>query len=125
LSTYAVFGMTRARALEMARKSVKTWKKDPNDSRNTINLSAAEWEAAVQAEADKVMAGTKVVQLSDKYDAPSFAFDYLNLARKHGARGLHVKSYAKTGEKNPKTGKDIMAWELVSEADMHKHRRSA
>lgn len=125
MSTYAVFGMTRARAIEMARKSVKTWKKDPNDPRLTVGLSEAEWEAAVQEQAEKTMAGTQCVQLSEKYDAPSFAFDYLALARKNGARGLHVKSYAKTGEKNPRTGEPIFEWGDVSEADMHRHSKRA
>ena len=43
----------------------------------------------------------------------------------NGARGLHVKSYAKSGERNPKTGKEILEWKLVSHADMNRHSRRA
>lgn len=115
MSTYAVFGMTRPRAVEMARKKVPTSRPDEKDRRVIINLTALEWEIAVQKEADVIFAGSQCVQLSDKYDAPHFAFDYLDLARKNGARGLHVKSYAKTGDKNPKTGKPVFEWKLVQE----------
>lgn len=122
MSTYAVFGMTRARAVEMARKRVPTSKKDPLNPRSVIGLSEREWEEAVQAEADKIMAGQQTTQLSDKFDAPHFAFDYLALARKSGGRGLHVKSYAKTGKRSATTGKPLFAWTLVNEADL---KRSA
>jgi hypothetical protein len=110
--------MTRARAVEIARKKVPTSKKNPNNPLDVIGLDAEEWEVAVQEQAGKIMAGTQTIQLSDKYDAPSFAFDYLRLAQSTtDARGLHVKSYAKTGEKNPKTGKPIYEWKLVRESD--------
>lgn len=123
MSTYAVFGMTRARAVEMSRKKVPTWKKIDG---KVNQLNEAEWWAEVQLAADKVMAGTQTTQLSDKFDAPSFAFEYLSLARATtDARGLHVKSYGKTGSTNPKTGKPIFEWKLVSEADQYRHSRSA
>lgn len=123
VSTYAVFGMTRPRAVELARKKVKTWKPDPSDRRKQIDLDETGWEVEVQKEADAIMAGVQTVQLSEKYDAPHFAFDYLHLAqRTTDARGLHVKSYGKTGEKNPKTGKWILEWKLVSERDLEAKR---
>lgn len=125
MSTYAVFGMTRPRAVELARKKVKTWKPDPNNRRETIDLSEEEWEVEVQKEADAIMAGVRTCQLSEKYDAPHFAFDYLRLAQKTTAcRGLHVKSYGKTGDKHPKTGKWILEWKLVSERDLSSKHRS-
>lgn len=122
MSTYAVFGMTRARAVEMSRKTVKTYKRIDG---KIVNLNEAEWWAEVQKDADATMAGSKTVQLSDKYDAPHFAFDYLRLAqRTTDARGLHVKGYERTGT-NPRTGRPMFQWSLVSEADLTRYSRSA
>lgn len=105
MSTYAVFGMTKHRAVEAARKNIEPWNKVEKRS-----MTPAEWEAAVQAEAAETMAGTRTIQLSEKFDAPQFAREFLEIAKKAESRSLHIKAYSKTGEKNPKTGKEIMAW---------------
>ncbi len=103
MSTYAVFGMTRHRALESARKTIKP-------SRNGKPLPQSEWLALVDKEADKIMAGTRCIQLSEKFDSPAFARDFLEIASRYESRNLHIKAYAKTGEIHPKTGREVRAW---------------
>lgn len=109
MSTYAVFGMTKHRAVEMARRTLEPWHKEEKRQ-----MTPAEFEASVQEYATNVMAGTKTLQLSEKFDAPQFAREFLKLAEKSEHRSLHIKSYAKTGETHPKTHKPIMAWNEVS-----------
>lgn len=122
MSTYAVFGMTLARAVEMSRKKVPTWKKVDG---KVVQLNEADWWVEVQAAAQRVMASTQTVQLSDKYDAPHFAFDYLRLAqRTTDARGLHVKGYEKTGT-NPRTGRPMFQWSHVKEGDLNRYSKRA
>lgn len=105
MSTYAVFGMTRPRAVEMARKKVLTTEKRDGDY---VGLSESEWEVKVQAEADRIMASQQTTQLSDGYDHPAPAFEYLRLARAVG-RGLHVKARTSDGI-NTKTGRPSFSW---------------
>lgn len=108
MSTYAVFGMTKHRAIEDARKQVPTHREVSGDP-----IPECEWCEAVEKFAVETMNGPRVVQLSEKFDAPQFAWEFMELARKVESRSLHVKSYAKTGSRNPTTGKEIMAWNLV------------
>ncbi len=86
MSTYAVFGMTRPRAIDMARKSVAGC------------LVEAEWDTQVGLKVDEIMGSSRCVMLSDKYDAPQFAREYLELAKRIDSRDLHIKSQTKTGD---------------------------
>ena len=99
MSTYAVFGMTKGCALTMARETIML----------TGSMSQAEWNTLVDKEVERVMQSELCVQLSDKFDAPQFAKDYISLARKVHSRDLHIKSWSKTGEYTP-TGRAKMAW---------------
>ena len=67
MSTYAVFGMTRPRAIEMARKRVD----------QKFNGTEADWSERVALEAERIMKSSNRVMLSDKFDAPQFAREYL------------------------------------------------
>ena len=110
MSTYAVFGMTRHRALEAARKTVETSEKD-KETGAWFTVPESEWLARVEAKADKIMAGTRVIQLSEKFDAPQFARAFLDLASKYESRDLKIKAYRTSGERNPKTGRPVMYWD--------------
>lgn len=89
MSTFAVFGMTRAVALQDARKTTPTTKRNQSSSQQ---LTQAEWLAECEKRADKIMAGTKVKQLSGMFDAPQFANQWIELQRKAGqCRDLHIR----------------------------------
>lgn len=102
MSTYAVFGMTRNRALEAARKTV-----DP--SKDGKVLPESEWLALVDEEADRIMQGTRVIQLSEKFDSPDVAQQFLELAKKAESRDLRIRAHNKTGA-HTKTGRPEVEW---------------
>jgi len=108
MSTYAVFGMTPAAAMVKARKKVPTHKE------YGAAISEKDWLAKVKTVADEIMGGSQCIQLSDKFDAPQFADEYLALAQKFGGRSLYVKAYSPTGDRNPSTGRPVMSWTLIS-----------
>jgi hypothetical protein len=97
MSTYAVFGMTRPRAVEMARKSISD------------NVNEMAWNSLVNNKADEIMESRRCVMLSDKFDAPQFAEDYRNLARSIESRDLCIKAQCKTGDFTKK-GRPKMHW---------------
>lgn len=85
MSTYAVFGMTRSLALELARKQTSTRQKGNK-------LSETEWLALCEQVADSIMEGERTKQLSPMFDAPQFAREFVELARKtEKARDLEIK----------------------------------
>lgn len=59
MSTFAVFGMTRAYALAEARKRTPThrFEKDKDGNRRRVEMTSDEWEAAVRDRADSIMGG--------------------------------------------------------------------
>jgi len=61
MSTFAVFGMTRAYAMADARKRTPThrFEKGKDGKRRRFEMTSDEWEAAVQARADSIMGGGK------------------------------------------------------------------
>lgn len=86
MSTFAVFGMTRAAAIEMARKKV------PTIQQNMV-IPQEEWEKRVQATAEAIMRGDQIKQLSDAFDAPQFAQQWIDIAlRGQACRGLHIRA---------------------------------
>lgn len=94
--------MTRHRALEASRKTVSKVKD------NKV-LPESEWLALVDAEADKIMKGTRCIQLSEKFDSPSVAMQFLAIARKYDSRDLRIRAHTKTGEYT-KSGKQKLEW---------------
>lgn len=73
-------------------------------------MTTAEWNAAVEVEAKSIMESGRIIQLSEKFDAPQFAQEFLALAKKSESRSLHIMYYSATGT-NPKTGKPVHAWQ--------------
>ena len=105
MSTYAVFGMTRRRALEGVRARTEAV-----DYKTRKGISVEEWEARCQTEADQVMESARVIQLSEKFDAPQYAEQFLKIAEKEGGRSLQIRVHCWTGEFDPMTHKKIMKW---------------
>nr|WP_280041158.1 hypothetical protein [Pseudomonas sp. Hg5Tf]MDH2558356.1 hypothetical protein [Pseudomonas sp. Hg5Tf] len=93
MSTFAVFGMTADVALAEARKITKTTKASGKVGGVALELTLAEWNEAVSECAAKIMAGEKVKQLSQMFDAPQYAQQFMDLARKTGkCRGLRIRA---------------------------------
>ena len=86
MTTFAVFGMTRAAATEIARKKV------PTVVENVV-IPQDEWEQRVQETADAIMHGKQVKQLSQAFDAPQFANQFIQIAmRTQNSRSLHIRA---------------------------------
>jgi len=93
MSTFAVFGMTHDVALAEARKTTKTIKPSGKAGCPPIDLTIDEWNEAVDRQVSKIMQGKKIRQLSPTFDAPQYAEQFVNLARKSGgARDLRVRA---------------------------------
>lgn len=86
MSTFAVFGMTRSAALEIARAKTPAMVKG-------VIIPESEWVQRAEETADTIMRGKRVKQLSTAYDAPQFADDFLHIAlRMETCRDLVVKA---------------------------------
>ncbi|WP_460420778.1 hypothetical protein [Pseudomonas sp. ZL2] len=93
MSTFAVFGMTADVALAEARKTTKTTRPSGKAGCPPLELTLAEWNLAVEQQAAKIMAGEKVKQLSQMFDAPQYAQQFMELARKTGkCRDLRIRA---------------------------------
>jgi hypothetical protein len=103
MSTFAVFGMSRRYALEAARKSV------PQAKGGEV-LPESEWLSQVDDAADEIMSSKRVVQLSEKFDTPHVAKEFLNIAKGAGCRDLRIKAYIVTDKRSLKTGKLKKKW---------------
>lgn len=103
MSTYAVFGMTRHKALEMAKR----------DTQDKSHETEAQWLARVQKAADDIMQSDQTTQLSEKFDSPQFAREFMELARKHESRHLQIKAWCKSGHRSEKTGREMMHWVAI------------
>ncbi|RUR51496.1 hypothetical protein [Vreelandella populi] len=81
MSTFRVYGMTEAKARQIARSLA------PKN-----NESIEDYETRVQERFEKLMNGGKEVPLSAAFDAPQFARQFIDIARRSGrCRNLHIK----------------------------------
>ncbi|BDM23667.1 hypothetical protein KMS_R34240 [Pseudomonas sp. LRP2-20] len=117
MSTFAVFGMTASAALGDARKQTKITKPSGKAGCPPLELTPSEWNEAVQRNADAIMAGEKVKQLSALFDTPLHAQQFIDLAKKAGAcRDLKIRCKAALldvkGKKilSPKTRMPVIGW---------------
>ena len=78
MSTFAVFGMSENWAREEAKEHAPTFK---NENGRRIDLTVSEWEAEVESQIKKIMAGKKCVRLSPMFDAPQYAQQFMEMAR--------------------------------------------
>lgn len=92
MSTFAVFGMSENWAREEAKEHTPTFK---NEDGKRVDLSVSEWEAEVEAQVAKIMAGNKCVRLSPMFDAPQYAQQFMDMARKSiVCRDLKIRTKA-------------------------------
>lgn len=86
MTTFAVFGMSENWAREDAREFTGTIKIVEG---KRIELTIPEWEAAVEAQVAKIMAGKKCVRLSPFFDAPPVR----PAIHRHGATQCHLSRH--------------------------------
>lgn len=106
MSAFCVFGMTEPLAKKAAEQASKTWlAKLPSNERAAIaGPEIAEW---VEAKAAEILKGAKPKQVSGAFDAPQFAQDWIDLAKRTvKARGLRVMV---RGEKTDKNGAPVIS----------------
>ncbi|XSS65366.1 hypothetical protein ACP9OK_10505 [Pseudomonas sp. B11] len=93
MSTFAVFGMTAGVALAEAMKITKTTKPSGKAGCPPLELTLPEWNEAVEKQAAAIFGGEKVKQLSQLFDAPQYAQQFIELARKAGpCRDLRIRA---------------------------------
>ena len=95
MTTFAVFGMTPSRAVELAREEVPHEEEQPDGSK--VMLSIPEWELLVHDVAHRTYDSQRTVQLSRFFDTPQIARDFLRLAAQGGGRRLCVRSHHRVG----------------------------
>ncbi|MCE4052456.1 hypothetical protein [Pseudomonas sp. Au-Pse12] len=117
MSTFAVFGMTADVALAEARKITKTTRPSGRPGAPPLELTLAEWNEAVEKQAAAIFDGEKVKQLSQLFDAPQYAQQFIELARKAGpCRDLRIRAKAVLTDAegkpviNPKTKAPMVGW---------------
>jgi hypothetical protein len=103
--------MTKHHATEIARREIgrlieKRGKYVREKARNR----------AVRVRANSIMRSTKVVQLSEKFDAPQFAEQFRDIAAKSESRNLQIKAQSRYEDKVTKRPK--LEW--LDEGDWRK-----
>ncbi|WP_455928782.1 hypothetical protein [Pseudomonas fluorescens] len=81
MSAFAVFGMTLDVAKTEARKKTAGTRKNPKAPDGVEPIPEAEWLDLVAKRTEKIMGGT-VRQFSPLFDAPQYAEQFIELARK-------------------------------------------
>lgn len=114
MSTFAVFGMTRELAQADARKNVKTTRKTPQGE---VAIDMSDWLQLCEKRADDIMAGAKTRQISPLFDAPQYAEQFIEIARKScKCRDMHIKAKSVLKDAfgrpiiNKKTGAPKVGW---------------
>jgi hypothetical protein len=116
MSTYAVFGMTRPHAIAIARKELDR----RLEKRRKGPVSQPVYERAVRMRTLLIMRSTKIVQLSEKFDAPQFAEQFRDIAAKSESRNLQIKAQSRYEDKVTKRPK--LEW--LGETDWRKQIRA-
>lgn len=92
MTTFAVFGMSENWAREEAKEHTPTFK---HENGKRIDLTVSEWEEEVESQIKKIMAGKKCVRLSPMFDAPQYAQQFVEMARKSiVCRDLKIRTKA-------------------------------
>ncbi|VVP61656.1 hypothetical protein PS870_06399 [Pseudomonas fluorescens] len=95
MSTFAVFGMTRPVAFAEAKKRIKGTRKNLQAPGGVEQIPLAEWLTLVDRKTEQIMGGGTVRQLSPLFDAPQYAEQFIELARKTlQCRDMRIRSKA-------------------------------
>ena len=97
MSTFAVFGMTRDAARAVAMRNTPDARLATPPAVGWVHMSMAEWLEQVDRATRKIMEGRRVRQLSPLFDAPQFAEQFIQLARKSeqgggGCRDMRIRA---------------------------------
>jgi len=93
MSTFAVFGMTIDVATAEARKKTSGTRKNLKAPGGVEPIPEPEWLELVRKRAEKIMGGATVRQLSPMFDAPQYAEQFMELARKAGkSRNIRIRT---------------------------------
>lgn len=86
MTVFAVWGMTVSHAHEIAKKKTRTI------TEGGAIIPESEWLQRVKETTETIMRGKQIKQLSVKFDAPRFAREFLDIARRNGAhRDLRIR----------------------------------
>lgn len=100
MSRFAVFGMTKT----YARQRAERLRVRPNEK-------LTDYEARVAAEYERIWSASKPVKVSNLFDAPQFAADFIQIGSASGdLRDGIVKVHADTKKLSKKTGKPARKW---------------
>lgn len=95
MSTFTVFGMTIDVAIAEARKKTSGTRKNLKAPGGVEPIPEHEWLEMVRKRAEKIMGGATVRQLSPMFDAPQYAEQFMELARKTlRCRDLKIRAKA-------------------------------
>ena len=95
MSTFAVLGMTLDVAKTEARKKTAGTRKNAKAPGGVEPIPEAEWLELVAKRTEKIMGGGTVRQLSPLFDAPQYAEQFIELARKTlQCRDMRIRSKA-------------------------------
>ncbi|RON05189.1 hypothetical protein [Pseudomonas brassicacearum] len=87
--------MTRAVALAEAKKRTKGTRKNLQAPGGVEQIPLVEWLAMVERKTEQIMGGGTVRQLSPLFDAPQYAQQFIELARKTlKCRDMHIRAKA-------------------------------
>lgn len=90
MSTFYVFGMTRAKAKQLAERYFKAFPRLLNEDEGRRQ---ERYRIAVEAMGEEIFAGEKIVQVSEGYATPHFAAEWMKLAAAGGnARNLFIRA---------------------------------
>lgn len=88
MSVFAVWGMTVSHARSIALE------KTPSVLLDGTIIPESEWTQRVEDVTDAIMRGNQIKQLSDKFDMPQVAQQFIVMARRAGAhRNLHIRAW--------------------------------
>lgn len=109
MTAFCVYGVTRSRCLDQAKKKVDL-KLVKTASGNRM-MKEAEWEFSVGLAAAIIYTHAKAVAVSPRFDAPQFAREWMNIAKAKGElKEECLMALAPTGELHPKTREPFLKW---------------
>lgn len=89
VSIFFVFGMTRPAARELAAKHLP--RPSPTPDKESEAEKMVRYQQELDTEAQQIFDGFKIVRCSEGFATPEFAMTFIKLAKKEGARDLHIR----------------------------------
>jgi hypothetical protein len=119
MSGFCVFGMTEPLALRLARAAADKRVLTVDERKS---MTEEKWEAWIADKAKDILASGNPRQVSPLFDAPQFAREWIQLAKKTaGAKRCRVMCRSEKMDKqgalvlNKKTGKPVICWVAYKE----------